>query len=232
MNETDSLLLVLLPGMDGTGRLFGPLKAALSGFDTQVIAYPTDEPLDYDALTRRVDLALPRNRRLVLVAESFSGPIAIRVARHHPSLVGLVLASSFCRCPRPGLKKIPRALLPSAFFPLLATPWSVRRGLLSPESPHSLVAEVIAAVRGVRPVVMAKRLQEVITVDVTDDFNALTVPVLYLAGTRDRLLRPKALKEYLPERDNVHSYFLDAPHLILQTAPVACASLIRKFSAG
>ena len=38
--------LVLLPGMDGTGRLFGPLLAALPpGIDGEPVAYPRDEPL-------------------------------------------------------------------------------------------------------------------------------------------------------------------------------------------
>ena len=70
--------MLLLPGTDGTGRLFGPLQKALpSDLRTQVISYPTNELLGYDTLTDRIDLP---NQPFALVAESFSGPIGIRLA--------------------------------------------------------------------------------------------------------------------------------------------------------
>ena len=50
--------LVLLPGLDGTGKLFtrflDALKASNDDVDTRVIAYPTDRPLGYEALEARV----------------------------------------------------------------------------------------------------------------------------------------------------------------------------------
>jgi hypothetical protein len=43
--------LLLLPGMDGTGRLFGPLLRALQPtLSPVVVAYPVDQPYGYAEL--------------------------------------------------------------------------------------------------------------------------------------------------------------------------------------
>ncbi|NUN50811.1 MAG: pimeloyl-ACP methyl ester esterase, partial [Candidatus Brocadiae bacterium] len=40
-------VLILLPGLDGSGRLFAPLLAALgTGIEARAIAYPPDRALD------------------------------------------------------------------------------------------------------------------------------------------------------------------------------------------
>jgi pimeloyl-[acyl-carrier protein] methyl ester esterase len=104
--------VILLPGMDGTGELFAPFLAAAKGdFKTVVVKYPTTKPLAYAELTSLVESQLPTGEPFVLLAESFSGPIAVSVARRKPNgLTGLVLCAAFVRNPRPSL---------SYFIPLL-----------------------------------------------------------------------------------------------------------------
>ncbi|WP_254671957.1 hypothetical protein [Janthinobacterium sp. MP5059B] len=101
-----SPLLVLLPGMDGTARLFHRFDAALraqAAIDTQAIAYPA-APLDYAALEAFVRERLPRDRPFVVLAESFSGPLGAALrAEPPPGMRALVLCSSFVRNPRPML---------------------------------------------------------------------------------------------------------------------------------
>ncbi len=76
--------LVLLPGLDGTGRLFTPLRRLLEpNFRTVVISYPADCPHDYDGLSTKVVRELPKTPH-VIVAESFSGPVALKVAACNP----------------------------------------------------------------------------------------------------------------------------------------------------
>lgn len=71
--------LVLLPGMDGTGILFLPLLQCLTPFvEVQIISYPADSCLDYAQLYQQVEKELP-NEPYALLAESFSGPIAIKI---------------------------------------------------------------------------------------------------------------------------------------------------------
>lgn len=76
------VMLVLLPGMDGTGTLFDPLLAVLpKTCQIKVIKYPTDASLTYEELERYVIERLPIGRSpLIVIAESFSGPIALRLA--------------------------------------------------------------------------------------------------------------------------------------------------------
>ncbi|HMA00429.1 MAG TPA: hypothetical protein VKP66_20995 [Steroidobacteraceae bacterium] len=79
-------LLLLLPGLDGTGKLFAAFLRALGpGVESRVVEYSPDEPLGYEELELRVRAALPRDRPYVLLGESFSGPIAMRIAASAPA---------------------------------------------------------------------------------------------------------------------------------------------------
>ena len=86
-------LLILLPGLDGTGKRFADfIRVLMPGIDTQIVSYPTDLPLGYAELERRVCDELPGDRSFVLLGESFSGPIAIRIAvAPPPGLKGVIL---------------------------------------------------------------------------------------------------------------------------------------------
>ena len=51
----DRVKLVLLPGMDGTGTLYEPLRAALApSVDFHIVRYPTDQVQGYSELERLV----------------------------------------------------------------------------------------------------------------------------------------------------------------------------------
>ncbi len=70
-------MVVLLPGMDGTGELFAPFLSSLAGIcSVQVIRYPRDADLTYAELQQYVMNQLPVSEPITLIAESFSGPIA------------------------------------------------------------------------------------------------------------------------------------------------------------
>ena len=91
--------VVVLPGLDGTTVLLAPFLAALQGrgVPASAVGYPGDRPLDYDALEPLVRAQLPRTP-FVLLGESFSGPLAIRIAADPPpGLRGLVLSTTFAR---------------------------------------------------------------------------------------------------------------------------------------
>ena len=65
-----------------------------------VVAYPVDSVIDYAGLTDHVRTLLPRESPFVLVAESFSGPIALRLASAPPhGLKGIVLVCTFAASP-------------------------------------------------------------------------------------------------------------------------------------
>ena len=76
--------LVLLPGLDGTGALFAPLLQVLpKDLLAMPAAYP--ESLErFDEYVEFVAAALRGTADVVLVAESFSGPIAVSILRKPP----------------------------------------------------------------------------------------------------------------------------------------------------
>lgn len=67
-------MLVLLPGMDGTGELFQPFLSCLPVSErTLIIRYPSATEMSYDELEAYVLDHLP-NQPFTLIAESFLGP--------------------------------------------------------------------------------------------------------------------------------------------------------------
>src|SRR6202158_387734 len=89
------------PDMQGTGRLFAPfLRQLPCSLFPVVVSYPTDAVTDIDALVEIVERLLPSNETFALIAESFSGPIAVKVAaRGPPELKAVILVASFIRSP-------------------------------------------------------------------------------------------------------------------------------------
>src|ERR1700719_1226395 len=101
--------LVLLPGLDGTGMLFGDLIGELPPTQTVNIArYPTDRFLSYAELVSCVREIIPSNPFL-LVAESFSTPLAAMLAATRPpNLAGLILCAGFVTNPIGSWALLPR----------------------------------------------------------------------------------------------------------------------------
>jgi len=89
--------LVLLPGMDGGDKLFGPLRtAAPPGVDTIAIGYPPGPRNDYGDLLPAVRAQLPADRPFFLLGWSFSGPLVLLAAAERPpGLRGVILAATF-----------------------------------------------------------------------------------------------------------------------------------------
>src|SRR4051794_17198322 len=107
--------------MDGTGEFFAEFIAALPpGVEPMVVKYPPDRAMNYAELEELVRASLPVERPFVLLAESFSGPVAVAIAASKPAgLRGLVLVCSFVRSPLP----VPRALQSvTSGFPLKRVP--------------------------------------------------------------------------------------------------------------
>jgi pimeloyl-ACP methyl ester carboxylesterase len=213
--------LVLLPGLDGTGDLFAPLIARAQGaFDTRVLRY--DHELDQSFARQSEALApeLPTDRDYVLVAESFGGPLALRLAaRQPPHLSAVVLVCSFASSP---LSLSQRLVAPAVARALPSSPpWVVRKLLAGDDAPDSTVDAVRAALSKVPPHVLRARFATLATCDETEAYLRCWAPMFYLQATRDRLLPASALArlEYL--RPGLVVERIDAPHLLLQRAPDA-----------
>ncbi|WP_341865630.1 alpha/beta hydrolase [Pseudomonas saponiphila] len=226
---TVSPTLVLLPGMDGTGTLFDPLRQALDpSLPVQVLDYPADQVLDYCALVERVWQQLPTDRPFVLLGESFSGPVAVSIAARRPAgLLGLVLCCSFVRNPRPALAPLAPllGLLPMGRLPF----WPMDALLLGGFSTPSLRQALAAAIAQVAPRVLQARLQAVIAVDASRALRETSVPVSYLRASRDRLVPASAAALVRQLRPDARLVDIDGPHCLLQAAPREAAAQLHAF---
>ena len=222
--------IVLLPGLDGTGLLFSRFVSALGpDFEPKVVRYPHNQSLNYEEHERIARLSLPRDRPYIVLGESFSGPIAISLAASKPpGLVGLVLCCTFARNPRPThacfkslLGLVPFNLIPKMF----QSPFIFGRF-----SSPSLRAEHRAAVSQVSNDALRSRIKAIFEVDVSVKLRQITLPVLYLRASEDRMV-PKAASEYIRRTaQNVRVIELEGPHLLLQVKPSPAAEIEAGFS--
>ena len=226
-------LLVLLPGMDGTARLFQRFDVALraqTAIETQAIAYPA-APLDYAALEAFVRERLPRNRPFVVLAESFSGPLGAALrADPPPGMRALVLCCAFVRNPRPLLAPL-RHLLDLIPFGTLPG-FALRQALLTPYATPPLQAELAAALAQVPPSVLRQRLRAVLEIrekDASPSFARGTLPVLYLRARHDRLVPPENAVQILRQAADTELVDIAAPHMLLQAVPAAAADAVAAF---
>jgi pimeloyl-ACP methyl ester carboxylesterase len=225
--------LLLLPGLDGTGRLFEPLLPFLPpSLAAVVVAYPPDRPLDYAALLPHVEAAIPDGREFLVLGESFSGPLALLLAaRRSPGLRGIILCASFARSPLPSFARWFRCLIRPWWFRAVPR-WLIRRGLLGCFDAPSLARTVEAAIAAVEPVVLAARVRAILAVDVGAQLRVCPVPILYLAATKDCLVSRRSLGYIRGIQPRVEIVPLVSPHLLLQVAPEEAARVIQSFAAS
>lgn len=223
--------LVLLPGMDGTGELFSEFIAALPGeFRIDTVRYPSDGCLSYAELERFVREACPLSEPFVLLAESFSTPVAIKYAASKPSnLEGLILCVGFATSPARGWRRIVGSLLAPIMFHIPLPSIAVKRWLVGSDAPPSLVKRVRSVVMSVRPRVLSSRLRGVFACDVRSELEQIDVPMLYVRAERDRLVEPERLTELLRIRPQITEVTIEGPHLLLQREPHRAAGAVANF---
>lgn len=200
---------VLLPGLDGTGALFDGVTERVP--DCRALAFPP-ELTDYDGLEAFVREWFP-SRPFVVVAESFSGPLGVRLAANPPPhLIGVVLVATFVTRPR----WLP--WLPSPAFGLTPPAWAIRRWMLG-DAADGLVGRTQAVLRACSASTVASRVAAIRHVDERASLAASAVPLVLLEPRADRLVPPQGL---LVETVRIHG-----PHLLLQASPDACVQAIR-----
>lgn len=221
--------ILLLPGLDGTGQLLAAFhRAAPEGIKAAVVPLPLRSD-SYRGLTEYLLHELDLQPQTVLVAESFSGPLAIALAARRP-VGGLVLCNSFALPPAPRVLSV---LARPWLFRLPIPAWGIRRYLVGPTADRTLVTAVRNAIREVPAAVLAGRLRGVLTVDAVPQLRAVRCPILYLRGTQDHLVpgASGALIHALTTAP-VQITELPGPHLLLQAAPDLAWRAIVRFVAG
>lgn len=223
--EEHGVKVIVLPGLGGTGGLLQPFCDAMSAsYLTRGLSY--DERLvTYPDVIASVRARLPQDDHII-VAESFSGPVAIALAAESvPGLRGIVCVATFARAPR----HFPRFAITCARVLPLTSRLFVRLGmpfLMGRWSTPAFRAQFADLLATIPRSALLGRAEAVRQVDLVADLAQLPIPVLYLQATHDRLVPRRAAREFA----QVHQ--IEGPHFLLQANPDAAASAVTDFLAG
>jgi pimeloyl-ACP methyl ester carboxylesterase len=219
----------MLPGLDGTGKRFEEFIRALGpGVDVQTIVYPRDRPMGYAELEALTRCALPTDRRYCLLAESFSGPLAIRIAAAAPpGLAGVILCGTFAKNPFPWLRW---ASAVAVRLPIKSLPRWLRAILMwGSVVPQRAPSHKDRSMTGVSSAVIRHRIGEVLAVDESRRLASIEVPILVLRGRHDRIV-PRAATQWLSQTaPGAQLVEIDGPHLLLQSRAAQCAEPTLQF---
>jgi len=206
--------------MHGTTGLFDRfVRRAPSRFTPIVISLPATG--NYDELEEAVRPQLP-DSPFVLVGESFSGPLALRLSTGSRT-VGVVLVNSFAVAPLAAwVSYLPWRLV----FGLPPPAFLIRRFLTGPMSPDGLIEEIGMALRGTSPRILAARFRSVVRLSAGETSS---LPLLYLRGTGDQLITEFYVRRTLALFPHHRRADIAGPHLLLQCAPEASWAAIESF---
>lgn len=200
--------LVLVPGMDGTGRLFYrqvPLLARRYRVATYALRDDADRmAVLVEDLARLLRSALPSGEETptIVVGESFGGAVAMSLALAHPELVAaLVVINSFPRF-------LPQRDLRLAIWAVQAMPWQamavVRRltasRLHSRFTHRSEIRRFLELTAGTSRDGYLSRLRILRDYDVRGRLPELRMPTLFIAAEHDHLVPSVEQARYMVAR--------------------------------
>lgn len=218
-----------MPGLNGTDGLFQDfIKHSPQNFETIALTYPTNEKLTYDELTDRVCRILADLRGpIVLVGESFSGPLSLFVTAKSPAnIIAVALVATFIHPPIPAFLKV----LPWSVGFTLAKPFYAIRAWLPGKSKAAAILRAAAwEMRKVQPAVLAHRVRQALTVNAANALATCPSPILYLQAENDLLVPKSALRKILSAKKSIKVVVLPTHHFLLQSLPAAAWSAISEF---
>jgi pimeloyl-[acyl-carrier protein] methyl ester esterase len=212
--------------MHGTSELMDDFQAtAPNDAHVDVVALP-NHMSDYSELASYFERTLRLTPDAILIAESFSGPLAIMLAaRAH--VRALILCNTFATAPYSSMLGLfPLSLIaripPPSFF--------VRYFIVGADAPDSMVEQVRKAVERVPPGTLASRARSALKVDVRRELAQCTCPILYLQGTEDHVVHQRSVDAIVRAASvPVTVVRIAGPHLVLKTAPREAWSAIESF---
>jgi pimeloyl-ACP methyl ester carboxylesterase len=230
--KNDSALhLVLLPGLDGTGKLFAPfIKQFPDPTRMTVISYPMDKYIPFTQLVDYIIHLLPTDRPLALLGESYSGPVALSLAsKADLDIRKVILVATFAKFPASFLKTVSKFLPLSLLFRLPIPDFAIRYYCFGSTTNKILGSLLRDSIKANKPEVLAKRVHDVSSVDVTGLLAGIKVPCLYIAASDDKLVPGNAinhLRRHLPDLSVVT---IQGSHFILQVQPNTCFNVVNNF---
>ncbi len=233
MHPLSGQTIVFLPGIDGTGISFEPLGKVLPpDVIVKIIQYPRDKLLSFEETVQCANDQIQSDQEdVVVLAESFSGPVAIKlVGSGQLKAKCLILCSTFAKSPRPVLLEIIR-YLPLEFLMRLPFPRFLFRHVVEGgEEATDLFVAMWQRVKALVPAkVLVHRLKIIRQVDVRQWLFKLTIPCLYIQATSDWSVPASCLFDFTEAIRDLRVRRIRGPHFILQARPQESLTAIQNF---
>ncbi len=185
-------LLIYLPGLDATGKLFERQSALLAPLcDVQIVSLGVCDRGDWAELTQQVISAVPVGREVILCGESFGGCWALRAALAAPRLFqSLVLINPATAWPKQlWLMQAARGV---GWLPDIPLDWAAPGFMYFLAAIHRITPPerrlLLKVLRSVPASTIRHRLTLLEEPFCDPDLAKLTLPILLVAGGADRLL--------------------------------------------
>lgn len=217
-----------LPGLHGTSELFEPIKKFIpDNVDAEFIELPTSGKQNYRTLAKTIDRSLTHGRPRLFIAESFSGPLAIRLAARQPDeCAGIVLAASFCNAPlNPGFALLPLRPL----FMVKPSRHTLKHFLIGDDASDVQISELRSAIKRIPSGTLAKRVRTILNLDEDDHPRIPKIPMLLLQAQSDNLVPWEAQSRLTATYPKAEVHWIESPHLLLQREPEQCMQHIKHF---
>ncbi|HUQ88627.1 MAG TPA: alpha/beta fold hydrolase [Vicinamibacterales bacterium] len=186
--------LLLVPGIDGTGKLFYRQIPSLERNFTVTAMRLRDDALTMDDLVADLHAEVERvsadGGRVSLLGESFGGALTLSYAVAHPERVDrLVIVNSFAHFGS-------QARLWLGYHLLRATPWGMMRivrqlnarRMHSPHTERDEIRRFHELMRAATREGYLSRMRILRDYDIRHQLPSISAPVLYLAADRDTLV--------------------------------------------
>lgn len=228
---SDSLIWTFLPGLHGTAELYDVVKERLpKQIQAEFITLPTSGKQDYHTLTNWLDEELShgfQGQKRLVIAESFSGPLALRWAEKRPDEVaGIVLVSSYCDAPlNPGI-----ALLPLRPLFMVKPPRkTLRHFLIGEDASEAEVAQLGSVVQAIPSSTLSKRVRSILGLMERDSPVLPNTPMMILQAQSDNLIPWEAQRKLEACYPNARTHWIESPHLMFQRYPELCLEHLLEF---
>ena len=207
--------VVLLPGLHGSVALFDSFIAlAPTWARCRPITLPVNGDQSFEALAIVLEQAVRGMEGFVLFAESFSAPIAAKIAHRLGEKVAMLVLCN-------PLVEVSAAVAPSLLSRLLRfrtiSTWLTATALTG--SQLQLAKSVMREIHALPPRVLEQRLAVACAARRSELLPYLAAPLLLITSTSDRLIDADVAESVVREVPFAISRKIRAPHLAAQTAP-------------
>ena len=221
--------LVMLPGMDGTGRLFERLiRLFPPEIEPFIIPLPTAGAQSPVALAQSIRKLLPNQEPYFLLGESFSGRIAFEIANDNSSLLkGVIYAASFLSAPKLARVPVPPFIQLKQLLRLPGISSVGKYFTVGSKSNNQVWLEIVDSIGKVQNSTLMARLKALR--QLKDPLKTNDKRSLSLIPEQDRLVDKDAFTTLEINCTSLVQKTIAGPHFILQINPQECASQIARF---